>query len=214
MGREGAVPRRQCPAPAKSLSLLLLSLGHITAGGEDVVGAHVDMEVKVKNSTTLYVEWDSHLWSISECVLFVFVKGSKEDEIILLPRNGSLELLDRKPGTLYSISLTCFNSETFLKSSNVSIQTDVWPSSLPSTVQKTSEAKSGSSEDRHLNNAKLLSSDVLTGAVFGCIGSVILLYLSYSFYKKWRRDERLRAFLRLHRNAEVAPYFIFGDHAG
>ncbi|XP_067850693.1 uncharacterized protein [Heptranchias perlo] len=191
--------------------LLLMSFAPI-ACDEDVMGPQVDVQVEVENSTTLHIEWDSHLHSILECVLFVFVKGSKEDEIFLLPRNGSLKLMDRKSGTLYTISLTCFNGETILKSSNVSIDTGIQPSSQPSTLQATSRTKTQSILGGHLNNAKLLSSDVLTGAVFGCIGGVILIYLSYSFYKKWRRDERLRAFLRLRRNAEVAPYFIFGEN--
>ncbi|XP_072107902.1 uncharacterized protein [Mobula birostris] len=189
--------------------LLLASLAPImrTAG---VTEKHVDVQLEVENSTTLQIEWDSHLFSVFECVLLVFVKGRKEDEIFLLPRNGSLKLTDRKPGTLYTISLTCFNGETVLKSSNVTIDTGMEPSIQPLTSQSISRAKAQSNSDGRWNHAKLLNSDVLTGAVFGCIGGVILMYLSYSFYKKWRRDERLRAFLRLHRNAEVAPYFIFG----
>ncbi|XP_067910769.1 uncharacterized protein [Heterodontus francisci] len=177
-----------------------------------VMGSHVDVQVEVENSTTIRIEWDSHLHSILQCVLFVFVKGSKEDEIFLLPRNGSLKLTDRKAGTLYTVSLTCFNGETILKSSNVSIDTGIEPSFRPSTSPSTSTAKTQSSLSDHLNHAKLLNSDVLTGAVFGCIGGIILIYLSYSFYKKWRMDERLRAFLRLRHDAEVAPYFIFGEN--
>uniref|UniRef100_UPI00398ED2B9 uncharacterized protein n=1 Tax=Pristiophorus japonicus TaxID=55135 RepID=UPI00398ED2B9 len=190
--------------------LLFVSFAPLVCG-EDVTAPLV-VQVEVENSTSIQIEWDSHLHSILECVLFVFVKGSKEDEIFLLPRNGSLKLMDRKPGTLYTISLTCFNGETILKSSNVSIDTGLEPSSQPSTSQSTSRMKTQSSLGGRLNHAKLISSDVLTGAVFGCIGGVILIYLSYSFYKKWRRDERLRAFLRLRRNAEVAPYFIFGEN--
>lgn len=192
-----------------SLSILLLaSLAPIirTEGNSE---SHVGVHLEVENSTTLHIEWDSHILSVFECVLLIFVKGRKEDEIFLLPRNGSLKLTDRKPGTLYTISLTCFNGETILKSSNVTVDTGIEPSTQ-STSQSTSRTNAQSNSDGRSNHAKLLSSDVLTGAVFGCIGGVILMYMSYSFYKKWRRDERLRAFLRLHRNAEVAPYFIFG----
>ncbi|XP_078078401.1 uncharacterized protein LOC144499747 isoform X2 [Mustelus asterias] len=176
------------------------------------MGPHVDVQVEVENSTTIRIKWDSHLHSVLQCVLVVFVKGSKEDEIFLLPRNGSLKLTDRKTGTLYTISVNCFNGETILKSSNVSIDTGIESSFHPSTSPSTSRIKTQSTLGGHLNHAKLFNSDVLTGAVFGCIGGVILIYLSYSFYKKWRIDERLRAFLRLRRNAEVAPYFIFGEN--
>ncbi|XP_041050916.1 uncharacterized protein LOC121281877 [Carcharodon carcharias] len=191
--------------------LLLLSLAPIVCS-EDVMEPHVDVQVEVENSTTIHIKWDSHLHSVLRCVLLVFVKGSKEDEIFLLPRNGSLKLTSRETGTLYTISMNCFNGETILKSSNVSIDTGVEPSFLPSTSRFTSRTETQPTLGGHLNHAKLLSSDVLTGAVFGCIGGVILIYLSYSFYKKWRMDERLRAFLRLLRNAEVAPYFIFGEN--
>ncbi|XP_072107905.1 uncharacterized protein [Mobula birostris] len=151
--------------------LLLASLAPImrTAG---VTEKHVDVQLEVENSTTLQIEWDSHLFSVFECVLLVFVKGRKEDEIFLLPRNGSLKLTDRKPGTLYTISLTCFNGETVLKSSNVTIDTGMEPSIQPLTSQSISRAKAQSNSDGRWNHAKLLNS--------------------------------------LHRNAEVAPYFIFG----
>ncbi|XP_072353095.1 uncharacterized protein [Scyliorhinus torazame] len=191
--------------------LLLVSFAPIVCS-EDVVGPHVDVQVKVENSTTIHIKWDSHLHSILRCVLVVFVKGSKEDDIFLLPRNGSLKLTDRRTGTLYTISVNCFNGETILKSSNVSIDTGLESSFRPSTTPSTSRTKTQSTLGGHLNHAKLFSSDVLTGAVFGCIGGVILIYLSYSFYKKWRMDERLREFLRVRRNAEVAPYFVFGEN--
>ncbi|XP_060686178.1 uncharacterized protein LOC132818988 isoform X1 [Hemiscyllium ocellatum] len=191
--------------------LILLSLVTI-AHDEDVMEPHIDVQVEVENSTTIHVKWDSHLHSVMQCVLVIFVKGSKEDEIFLLPRNGSLKLTDRKTGTLYTINVNCFNGETILKSSNISIDTGVAPSTHPATSLYTSGPQTQSTSGNHLNHAKLLSSDVLTGAVFGCIGGVILIYMSYSFYKKWRMDERLRAFLRLRRNVEVAPYFIFGEN--
>ncbi|XP_048402538.1 uncharacterized protein LOC125459762 isoform X1 [Stegostoma tigrinum] len=191
--------------------LLLLSLVPI-AYDEDVVGPHVDVQVEVENSTSIHIKWDSHLHSVLQCVLVIFVKGSKEDEIFLLPRNGSLKLTDRKTGTLYTISVNCFNGETILKSSNISIDTGIAPSFHPLTSLYTSRPGTQSTLGNQLNDAKILSSDVLTGAVFGCIGGVILIYLSYSFYKKWRMDERFRTFLRLRRNAEVAPYFIFGEN--
>ncbi|XP_072920572.1 uncharacterized protein [Hemitrygon akajei] len=151
--------------------LLLASLAPIMRT-QGVTEQRVDVQLEVENSTTLQIEWDSHLFSIFECVLLIFVKGRKEDEIFLLPRNGSLKLTDRKPGTLYTISLTCFNEETVLKSSNVTIDTGIEPSIQPLTSQSISRTKAQSDSDGRWNDAKLLSS--------------------------------------LHRNAEVAPYFIFG----
>ncbi|XP_069780545.1 uncharacterized protein [Narcine bancroftii] len=185
------------PRPGVEMSLRILLLASLAPSmrGQGATEARIDVQLEVKNSTTLHIEWDSHLFSIFECVLLIIVEGRKEDEIFLLPRNGSLKLTDRKPGTPYTFSLTCFNGETVLKSSNFTIDTGIEPSTQSLTSQFTSRTKAQSNSDGHWNHAKLLSSDVLTGAVFGCIGGVILIYLSYSFYKKWRRDERLRAFL-------------------
>ncbi|XP_064414206.1 uncharacterized protein LOC106707005 isoform X1 [Latimeria chalumnae] len=183
--------------------LMIWGNGRLAGASQD---PEVDLNVEVKNSTILDIQWDSRSDTVLECALAFFLQGSQEVEILLLPRYGSIQLDDLMEGN-YILSFTCFDGEATLKSSNVSIYTGQTTTVQPTQITdetNTNIAADGSNED-----AEYLTSNVQTGAVFGCLGGIVLVYLSYSFYKKWRQDERLRAFLRLRRNNEIAPYIIF-----
>ncbi|XP_058868712.1 uncharacterized protein LOC131713658 isoform X1 [Acipenser ruthenus] len=192
----------------KTVLFLLIAWGNEMYVNSESVGAPVFMSVEQINTTSLTINWSTTSSSVTECALFVFAKGEQQGEILLLPSAGSIPMRNLTEDTVYMFSCTCFDQDVILKSATISVDTGL-PLSVSSTTATYTQSLNTAGDSLPASN---ISSDVLTGAVFGCLGVLVLIFLCYIFYNKWRRDERLRAFLRLPRNNGVAPYMIFGNN--
>ncbi|XP_064414208.1 uncharacterized protein LOC106707005 isoform X3 [Latimeria chalumnae] len=126
--------------------LMIWGNGRLAGASQD---PEVDLNVEVKNSTILDIQWDSRSDTVLECALAFFLQGSQEVEILLLPRYGSIQLDDLMEGN-YILSFTCFDGEATLKSSNVSIYTGQTTTVQPTQITdetNTNIAADGSNED-------------------------------------------------------------------